>query len=117
MGEDAVAPGGPPECTECAACCTSRSLRHASVTGDDWTRLDDVAEAMTTWIGNLVFMRMHDGHCAALEAREGGGFACSVYSRRPEVCRALERGSPACAGEIAIKTIDLHRHLPIWLPT
>jgi hypothetical protein len=89
---------------------------HAAVTGADWSRLGDDAEACTTWIGNLAFMRMEHGRCAALEAREDGGLACGIYSRRPEICRTLERGSPACAGEIFAKSGDLHRHLPVWAP-
>ena len=116
MGDTTHAPDDPPACIHCAACCTSRSPRHVSVTGADWSRLGDLAEASTIWIGNRAFMRMDDGHCAALEAREDESFACGIYERRPEVCRQLERESSACAGEIATKNLDLHRHLPVWLP-
>ena len=30
-------------------------------------------------------------------------YFCSVYEKRPATCRELERGSPQCAGEIALK--------------
>jgi Fe-S-cluster containining protein len=42
--------------------------------------------------------------CVALQLHPTrGGFSCSVYERRPEICRELERGSGACLGEIAAK--------------
>jgi Fe-S-cluster containining protein len=95
------------DCTRCGACCFSESPRHARVTGDDYERLGDDAPRFVTFLGNQAFMRIeHDGaaspigRCAALvlDARSGT-FLCSVYDRRPDVCRALERGSPACEGE------------------
>jgi len=55
------------------------------------------------FIGNRVFMRMADGHCAALAVRVGpDGIAhhrCTIYAERPQVCRDLERGSPHCEAE------------------
>ena len=97
----------PPECITCGSCCFSESSRHARVTGDDHERLGDPdADDYVEWIGNLAFMKLArtDGvsHCAALEVRrgpEGTLFLCKVYERRPQVCRDLERGSGACAGE------------------
>lgn len=68
------------------------------VTGEDWSRLGDDAEALTEWNANEAFMRMEGGRCVAL-VLESGRALCRVYERRPEVCRALERGSPACAAE------------------
>jgi Fe-S-cluster containining protein len=91
-----------PECTRCAACCTSRGERHVPVTGDDYARLGDDAERLTTWEQNRVFMRMTEGRCAAL-AIDADRALCSIYERRPSVCRELERGSPACEAEILRK--------------
>jgi uncharacterized protein len=68
------------------------------VHGDDYERLGAGAEALSHWLGNEVYMRMIDGHCAALRL-EGHAFVCSVYGNRPEICRSLERGSPACVSE------------------
>jgi Fe-S-cluster containining protein len=88
------------DCRTCAACCFSELQDYVRVTGDDFSRLGDDAERLTAFIGNRAFMRMAEGRCAALEAgTEPGIFQCSVYERRPQVCRELERGSPACAGE------------------
>jgi hypothetical protein len=73
------------------------------VTGDDWRRLDDKAEGLAAFIEHRAYMRMTEGHCAALEIRcsPGGAaeFFCTIYERRPQICRDLARGSPECAGE------------------
>jgi hypothetical protein len=71
--------------------------------------------------GNEAFMRMSGGHCAALSVRQvaagdGAGenaegeteFFCTIYERRPQICRDLARGSPECAGERAIKVGACH---------
>ncbi len=49
-------------------------------------------------------MKMVAGHCKALviDARTGQ-FVCDTYETRPQTCRDLARGSPACLGEIATK--------------
>lgn len=92
------------DCVRCGACCFSESDRHARVTGDDYERLGDAAAELVTWLGNQAFMRIDRtgpaGRCAALVIDASSGtFLCSVYERRPQVCRDLERGSPACEGE------------------
>lgn len=97
------------ECTRCGACCFSESPRHARVTGDDYERLGDAdADRLVQFIGNQAFMRIEGSEgtrrCAALVVDPlGGTFSCSVYERRPAVCRELERGTGACAGERATK--------------
>jgi len=99
------------DCVRCGVCCFSESERHARVTGDDYARLGDDAERLVAFIGNQAFMRIERageaspvGRCAALVlAPDEGTYLCSVYERRPEVCRTLERGSSACAGERATK--------------
>lgn len=85
-----------PSCLHCGACCFSPSQRYVQVTGDDHARLGDAAETFTQFIGNRCFMRMEEGHCAALEVRADGTFVCSVYEQRPSLCRELARGGPAC---------------------
>lgn len=99
----------PEDCMRCGACCFSESARHARVTGDDHARLGDDAESLVTWIGNTAFMRLDEAshglrRCAALVIDPiVGTFACSIYARRPQVCRDLERGAGACRGELATK--------------
>jgi hypothetical protein len=61
-----------------------------------------MADALVWWDENRAYLRMHDGRCAAL-VREGHRFSCSIYERRPDICRELARGSPACAAERSLK--------------
>lgn len=96
---------GVPDCTSCGACCFSRSPRYLRVFGGDYERLGDDAERLTQFIDNRAFMRLVDGHCAALTYEPvSKRFLCSVYERRPDVCRALERGSSQCAAERSAKS-------------
>ena len=106
----------PEDCRRCGACCFSRSPRHARVTGDDHARLGADAERLVAFFDdNRAYMRLAElggeSACGALVASPHGTFACSVYDRRPDVCRALDRGSPACAGEVAQKADRARRAL------
>ena len=59
------------------------------------------ADELTRFIGNRCYMKMSEGHCAALVIDlETHSFVCSAYEQRPAICRDLSRGSPECAGEI-----------------
>jgi Fe-S-cluster containining protein len=95
------------DCQSCGACCFSSLETYVRVSGDDWMRLGSEAERVAHFIGNRAYLRMTDGHCAALIViRPPDGrahFACSIYDRRPEVCRDLARGSPACEAERLVK--------------
>lgn len=77
------------------------------VTGADWERLGAEAERVAHFAGNRAYMKMGDGHCAALDVRAAADgareFFCTVYERRPQVCRDLGRGSPECEGELLAK--------------
>lgn len=97
----------PASCRRCGACCFSPSALHVRVTGDDWSRLGAQAGEVAQFIGHRAYMRMSGGHCAALAIHAGTAgaaeFFCTVYETRPQICRDLARGSPECAGEIALK--------------
>ncbi len=73
------------------------------VTGADWDRFGVEAERVAHFVGHRAYMRMSDGHCAALAVRTTGDgareFFCTIYAVRPQVCRDLARGSPECDGE------------------
>lgn len=106
--------GDPPDCLLCGACCFSQLPEYVRVLGDDYERLGDAAEALTTWHGVRCFMSMRDGHCAALVVEpDTGRFVCSVYEVRPETCRTLARGSAECAGERHQKRERAHRALRV----
>ena len=90
----------PADCTTCGACCFSHAPDYLRVFGSDYERLGDHAERLTHFIGNRVYMRLENGHCAALVVDPASGrFTCSIYERRPAVCRWLERGSGYCHAE------------------
>jgi Fe-S-cluster containining protein len=92
-----------PECTVCGTCCFSTLPQYIRVFGVDLERMDDRARAYTDFDGHRCYMRIEDGHCAALvidpNAAGGPTFRCSIYEARPDCCRWLERGSGACRGE------------------
>ena len=93
-------PSDTPECQHCGACCFSELNRYVRVTGDDYDRLGEEVEQLVHFIENRAYMQMRNGHCAALEFDGAAGqWACQVYTNRPQTCRDLERGSPACSGE------------------
>lgn len=89
------------------------------MTGDDHERLGDDAERLVIWDGNKAFMRLEPvtaglHRCAALAIDPAAGtFACSIYERRPAVCRELEQGSGACRGELAQKADRPRRALTV----
>lgn len=106
----------PADCRRCGVCCHSDSEAYVWVTGHDWERLGPDAERLAHFIGNRAFMRMRDGHCAALEVRPsaGGGpdFLCSIYERRPDICRELGRGSPECLADLEAKAAGVRQAHP-----
>ena len=93
----------PVDCRSCGVCCFSESPTYVRVMGVDWARLGADVDVHAHFIGHRAFMRMREGHCAALEvhtdATGNADFFCSVYDRRPDTCRDLQRGSPQCGAE------------------
>lgn len=72
------------------------------VTGTDYSRLGPDAESWLKWKNNRAFMRMSDGHCAALKMASGPAgrqFICTLYDHRPQTCRDLARGSAQCEAD------------------
>lgn len=93
-----------PECLACGVCCFSQLGTYVRVSGDDYSRLAERADELVWFDGNRAYMRMVDGHCAALAIEAPSGqFVCSAYATRPRVCRELARGSGACLGELETK--------------
>jgi Fe-S-cluster containining protein len=92
-----------PPCLECGTCCFSNLETSVRITGDDYERLGEAVEEFVHFVGNRAYMRLADGHCAALRVELEGRFVCTVYETRPDACRDLERESPRCAGELYTK--------------
>jgi len=94
-------------CLRCGVCCFSQLETYVRLSGDDWTRLGDEAERVAHFIGHRAYMKMGEGHCAALELRvddEGAReYFCTVYETRPQICRDLLPGSPQCEAERELK--------------
>jgi Fe-S-cluster containining protein len=94
-------------CQACGACCFSQLPTFVRVSGKDWSRLGPATNRVAHFIGNRAYMRLVGGHCAALRiGRDLTGnlaFFCTVYENRPEICRNLDRGSPACLAELELK--------------
>jgi Fe-S-cluster containining protein len=60
--------------------------------------------------GSDQYLKMQSYHCIALTV-QAGLFVCTIYGRRPEICRELERGSPACKEEYELKKDQARRVL------
>jgi Fe-S-cluster containining protein len=81
------------DCQTCGACCSYAS---------DWPRFtleDDAAiacipPALVAEHGSG--MKCSGDRCAALTGTVGTAVACSIYSVRPDVCRACQPGDDAC---------------------
>ena len=95
------------DCLACGRCCYS-GPDYVTVYPEDLVTLGPVnveryvvpsAKPREQWAPgedeNTRFLRMENGHCAALRP-EPGHVACSIYENRPLLCRVFEPGSPAC---------------------
>ena len=77
-------------CSTCAACCCQLEVMLITDTGvperfidtDDW--------------GGEVMRRLDDGWCAALDRDT---MMCTIYERRPLICREFEAGAEDCLNE------------------
>ncbi|SCZ66848.1 YkgJ family cysteine cluster protein [Thiohalomonas denitrificans] len=59
---------------------------------------NDVPESMTDWTdwGGQVMYRRDDGWCTAVDRET---MRCTIYARRPQVCRDFEMGGRECLDE------------------
>jgi len=90
------------DCLRCGACCHGDEMWIHLVAGDDVVLGDGDVRGLTVltkhgrgyWARS---MKMVDGCCVAHREDLGDGHpGCSVYDRRPEVCRTFEAGSADC---------------------
>ena len=79
-------------CDTCRACCCKLEV---ILMGDD----DPPAQLTVEdrW-GGWVMRRLDDGWCVALDRRT---FLCTIYQRRPDVCREYQSGDSDCLIERA----------------
>lgn len=77
-------------CAACDACCCRLEVL---LMGDDNVPIRLTAE--DEW-GGTVMRRLDDGWCAALDRNT---MRCTIYERRPDVCRVFEMGAEGCIEE------------------
>jgi Fe-S-cluster containining protein len=74
-------------CSTCAACCCQLEVMLITDTGVPQRYIDT-----DDW-GGEVMLRLDDGWCAALDRDT---MMCTIYERRPLICREFEMGAPEC---------------------
>lgn len=87
---DDVDAGPAVSCATCKACCCRLEVM---LMGED-----DIPRRFTTedqW-GGWVMRRRDDGWCAALDRNT---MLCTIYQRRPGICREFEEGEYECLVE------------------
>jgi Fe-S-cluster containining protein len=94
-----------PECQKCGACC-AYGPQWVAVTEEEASRLPSgmtepaKPEKWTIYGRKIPFKVMtvigSEDRCSALYGRIGREVSCSIYSKRPEMCRKFERGGPEC---------------------
>ena len=77
-------------CSTCAACCCRLEVILFSDTGVPERFIDE-----DQW-GGQVMRRLDDGWCAALDRNT---MRCTIYAKRPLICREFELGSSDCLEE------------------
>jgi len=77
-------------CSTCAACCCQLEVMLITDTGvpERYINTDE-------W-GGEVMLRLDDGWCAALDRNT---MMCTIYEKRPLICREFEAGAEDCLNE------------------
>jgi Fe-S-cluster containining protein len=91
-------PGGA-DCVACGRCCHHGPRTVHLLETDDarmGKRLLDVYTEIDPRPPGWRFVKNAGERCAALDVSQPGRFPCSVYDVRPDDCRIVEPGSPAC---------------------
>lgn len=89
-------------CASCAACCCRLEVL---IVGDD---VPERMVADNAW-GGAVMRRLDDGWCAALDRQT---LLCTIYGRRPGICRDFEAGGYDCRVVRAAQGYGLPRGAP-----
>ena len=77
-------------CANCEACCCRLEVLLITDTG-----VPDKFIAMDKW-GGRTMARLEDGWCSALDRNT---LTCSIYEKRPMICRELVMGEYECITE------------------
>ena len=90
--EAAILPDAKVTCPTCQACCCRLEVMLITDTGvpDNFIEVDK-------WGGRRM-VRLDDGWCSALDRHS---MLCTIYARRPGVCRDFDMGGDECISERA----------------
>ena len=77
-------------CANCRACCCRLEVMLITETGVPERFID-----IDKW-GGSVMARLEDGWCAALDRNT---MMCTIYEKRPLICREFEEGEYECIAE------------------
>jgi uncharacterized protein len=87
------------DCVSCGRCC-HHGPRTVHLLEADERRMGEPLLRRLTIVDDTPpgwrFMRNDGERCAALDVSTTGQFPCAVYEVRPDDCRLVEPGSPAC---------------------
>lgn len=85
-----------PDCINCGACCAKEPC-WVEVSKEDFEYL---ANPELTTVGDIFPWSMktkgEQHQCIALHGNIGGYVFCSIYEKRPTICRTVQRGSEIC---------------------
>lgn len=84
-------------CSSCMACCCKLEVFLLTDTGVPARYID-----IDQW-GSQTMHRLDDGWCAALDRNT---MLCTIYEKRPLVCREFEMGSDECIVERKAGMLD-----------
>lgn len=93
-----TSPEAPTPCFSCGRCCYGPT-DYVQLFEDDLLRLGPQLRlrlVTTRPDSDRLYLRMEDGHCAALDL-SGGQFRCSIYEQRPLICRIYQLYGPSSA--------------------
>ncbi len=95
---DAPDPDGG-DCVACGRCC-HHGPRTVHLLEDDEARMGKRLLELYTEIDPkppfMRFIKNEGERCGGLDVSVPGSFPCAIYASRPEDCRIVEPGSPAC---------------------
>ncbi len=115
-------PGGG-DCVACGRCC-HHGPRTVHLLESDEQRLGKRLLELYTELDRkppyFRFVKNGGGRCAGLDVRVPGRFPCAIYEVRPDDCRIVEPGSPACLearrlGHLG-SSVEFHRAEPAHEP-
>ncbi|MBX3185417.1 MAG: YkgJ family cysteine cluster protein [Labilithrix sp.] len=97
--EDASPDPGGADCVDCGRCC-HHGPRTVHLLEPDEARMGKRLLDLYTEVDDkppwMRFVRNTGERCAGLDVSSPGKYPCAVYESRPEDCRIVEPGSPAC---------------------